>query len=65
MRPSLVKIGRQKGSQLLAQAVDDEVGHAVGTWTQVEGGNALGERINGHPEPEHLRVVAQPGAQFV
>ncbi len=47
------------GSQLFAQAVDEQEGHAVGAWTQVESGNALGEGINGDPEPEDLRVAAQ------
>jgi hypothetical protein len=56
---------RQKGGQLLAQAVDEQEGHAVSAWTQVERGNALGERINGDPKPEDVRVAAQQRAQFI
>jgi hypothetical protein len=49
-----VNTGRQKGGQLLSQRVDEELGHVLGAGTQLEDGNALAQRITGHPEPQHL-----------
>jgi len=60
-----VKIGRQKGGQLLAQAVNEQMSHALGVRTQQPHGNACGERIDGHPEPQDLCVAAQPRAEFI
>jgi hypothetical protein len=60
-----VKRGRQKGGQLLAQAVDEQMSHAMGGWTQQPHGNACGERIDGHPEPQGLCVAAQPRAECI
>jgi hypothetical protein len=45
--------------------VDDHVRHILGAWTQLEHRNNLCEGIDSQPEPEHLCVAAQPGAQFV
>jgi hypothetical protein len=39
--------------------------HLLRAGTQIEDRNNLGEGIDGQPEPEHLLVAAQPGAQFV
>jgi hypothetical protein len=60
-----VKRGRQKGGQLLAQAVDEQEGHTVGARTELQHGNTCGERIDDDPEPQDLGVAAQPRAQFV
>jgi hypothetical protein len=60
-----VKRGRQKGGHLLAQAVDEQLRHLVRSRAQLEHRNTLGERIDGDPEPEDLRVAAQPRAQFI
>jgi hypothetical protein len=42
------------GSQLLAQAMDEQMSHAMGARTQQQHGNAFGERIDGH------RLTAKP-----
>ena len=47
------------------QAVDEQMSHAMGAWTQQPHRNACGERIDGHPEPEHLGVATQPRAEFI
>ncbi len=60
-----MKRGRQKGGQLLAQAVDEQMSHAMGARTQRHHWNACGERIDGHPEPQDLGVAAQPCAEFI
>ncbi len=60
-----MKRGRQKGGQLLTQPVDDELGLVLSPRTQLEQRNALGERIDSHPEPKHLRVTTQSGASFI
>jgi hypothetical protein len=60
-----VKRGKQKGGQLLAQAMDEQLSHAMGARTQLPHGNACGERIDGHPEPQDLGVAAQPRAEFI
>jgi hypothetical protein len=60
-----VKRGKQKGGQLLAQAVDDELRHLVRPRTQLEHRNALSEGIDSHPEPEHLGVTTQARSQFI
>jgi hypothetical protein len=65
VRPSLVKTGRQKGGQLLPQRVDEELGHVLGAGIQREDGNALAQRINGHPEPQHLCGTAQSGSELI
>ncbi len=57
--------GRQKGGQLLSQRVDEELGHVLGAGTQREDGNALAQRINGDPEPEHLGGTAQSGSELI
>jgi hypothetical protein len=60
-----VKRGRQKGGQLIAQAVDEQLSHQVCPRAQLERRNALGEGIDGHPEPQDLRVAAQACSQFI
>jgi hypothetical protein len=60
-----VKRGRQKGGHLLAQAVDEQLRHQVRPRAQLEHWNARGERIDGHPEPENLRVAAQARSQLI
>jgi hypothetical protein len=65
VRPSLVKRGKLKGGQLLAQPVDEQLRHLVRSRTQLEHRNALGEWIDGHPEPQNLRVAAQACSQFI
>ena len=52
-------------SQLLAQAVNEQMSHAMGARTQQQHGHAFGERIDGHPEPQDLCVAAQPRAEFI
>src|SRR5215472_243231 len=41
------------------------MGHVLGAGTQLEDGKNLGAGINRQPEPLHLCLAAQPGAQFV
>ena len=60
-----MKRGKQKGGQLLAQPVDEQLRHLVRSRAQLEHRNALGEGIDSHPEPEHLGVTAHARAQFV
>ncbi len=60
-----MKRGKQKGGQLISQVVDELLSHLVRPRTQLEHRNARGEWINGHPEPEHLRVAAQACSQFI
>ncbi len=49
-------------SQLLAQSVDEKLGHVMRARTQLEYGNTLAQRINGYPEPQHLCGTAQSGS---
>ena len=51
--------------QMLSQGVDEQVGHVLCAWTELEDGKNLGERIDGQPQPEHLCGAAQPGSDFV
>jgi hypothetical protein len=60
-----VKRGRQKGGQLISQVVDEQLGHLMRPRAQVEHRNPLGEWIDGHPEPQDLRVAAQACSQFI
>ncbi len=60
-----MKRAKQKGGQLLAQPVDEQLRHLVRSRTQLEHRNARGEGIDSHPEPEHLGVTAQARAKFV
>jgi hypothetical protein len=57
--------GQAAGSQLLAQAVNEQLSRALGARTQQQHWNACGERIDGHPEPQDLGMAAQPRAQFI
>ncbi len=41
------------------------MGHVLGAGTQLEHRQKLGAGINGQPEPLHLCLAAQPGAEFV
>src|SRR5262249_55983620 len=52
-------------SQVLAQTMDQQVGHFVRTWSKLDLRNTLGEGIQSDPQPQHLRVAAQAGAYFV
>ena len=59
------KEGQAARNQLLAQAVDEQLGHPVGARTELQHGNACGERIDVDPEPQDLGVAAQPRAEFI
>ena len=59
------KEGQAARNQLLAQAVDEQLSHAMGARTQLPHWNACGERIDGHPEPQDLGMAAQPRAEFI
>ena len=39
--------------------------HVLGAGTELKYRQNLGERIDGQPQPVHLRGTAQPGAQLV
>ena len=39
--------------------------HVLRTGTQLEHGKNLRARINGEPQPKHVFIAAQPGAQFI
>jgi hypothetical protein len=60
-----VKSGRPKGGQELSQGVDNPMCHVLRAGTEMEHGYKLRARIDGQPQPEHLLIAAQPGAQFV
>jgi len=51
-------------SQLLPQRVDEEPGHVMRTGTQLEDGNALAQRINGHPEPQCMTSLPRKKVSF-
>src|SRR5215472_13102548 len=55
----------QKGGQDLSQGMDDAMGHVLCTGAKLKHRKNLRQRINGQPEPLHLRMAAQPGAEFV
>ncbi len=57
--------GQAARSQLLAQAVDEQLSHSVGARTELQHWNAFGKWIDGHPEPQDLGVAAQPRAEFI
>ncbi len=52
-------------SQEGTQAVDQQVRHVMSARTQLEDGNTLGQRINGHPKPQHLRMAAQARVHLI
>jgi hypothetical protein len=60
-----VKSGRQKGGQDLSQGVDEQMCHILGAGAKLEDGEKLRARVDGQPQPEHVSIAAQPGAQFV
>jgi hypothetical protein len=60
-----VKSGRQKGGQELPQGVDNSMCHVLRAGTEIEHGKKLRKGIDGQPQPQHLLIAAQPGAQFV
>jgi hypothetical protein len=45
--------------------MDNPMGHVLCAGTQMEHGYKLGARIDGQPEPQHVFIAAQSGAQFV
>jgi hypothetical protein len=51
--------------QDLSERVDELVCHVLCAGTKLKHGKNLGAGINGQPEPQHLRMAAEPGAQFV
>jgi hypothetical protein len=61
----VVKSGRQKGGQELPQGVDNFMRHVLRAGTEIEHGKKLRKGIDGQPQPQHLLIAAQPGAQFV
>ncbi len=59
------KHGQAAGGEPLPQIMHHAVCRVLGPWPQVEHRDEFAERIDGHPEPEHMRPAAQPRAQFV
>jgi hypothetical protein len=45
--------------------VDEQVRRMLCARTQMQHRQNLGARIDGQPQPEHLRGAAQPGANFI
>ncbi len=54
--------GQAARSQLLSQAVDEQMSHTMGARTQLPHWNTFGEWIDGHPEPQDLGMAAQSRA---
>jgi hypothetical protein len=52
-------------SQEVLQGMDDHVRRILCAGAEVEHRKKLRERIDGQPEPDHLRGAAQPRSQFV
>jgi len=51
--------------QDLSQGVDQAMSQVLGAGTKPKHRQNLGARIDGQPEPQHLRMAAQPGSDFV
>ena len=47
------------------ERMDEVMRHMLCAGTELKHGKNLGAGINGQPEPQHLRMTAEPGAQFV
>jgi hypothetical protein len=45
--------------------MDDPLCHVLRAGTQLEDRNDLCKGVDGQPEPEHVLIAAQPGAQFI
>ncbi len=60
-----MKSGTQKGGQALSQGMNDAMCHVLGARTQLEHRDKLRARIEGHPQPQHLFIATQSGAQFI
>jgi hypothetical protein len=45
--------------------VDEQMGHVLCSGAELKHRKNLRQGINGQPEPEHLLIAAQPGAQFI
>ena len=45
--------------------MDHPMSHVLGAGTQLEHRQNLGAGIDGQPEPHHMLVAPEPGAQFV
>src|ERR1700687_4220995 len=51
--------------QELSQGMDEYMSRLLCTRTKLKHRDDLGEGINGQPQPEDLRCLAQPGSEFV
>src|SRR5579863_205363 len=51
--------------QELSQRMDDSMGHVLCTGAELKHWQNLGARVDRQPKPLHLRMAAQPRAQFV
>ena len=45
--------------------MDNSMRHVLRAGTEIEHGKKLRKGIDGQPQPQHLLIAAQPGAQFV
>jgi hypothetical protein len=45
--------------------MDESMGHGLSSGAELEHRKNFRARIDGQPQPEHLRGVAEPSAQFV
>ena len=47
------------------EGVDESMGHGLCSGAELEYRKNFRARIDGQPQPEHLRGTAEPGAQFI
>ena len=49
----------------MSQGMNDAMGHVLGARTELEHGKNFRTGVDGQPEPQHLRMAAEPGSQFI
>jgi len=49
----------------VSQGMNDAMGHVLGARTELEHGKNFRTGVDGQPEPQRLRMAAQPGSQFI
>jgi len=52
-------------SQELSQGMNDAMGHVLGARTELEHGKNFRTGVDDQPQPQHLRMAAEPGSQFI
>jgi hypothetical protein len=57
--------GETAWSQDERDGVEQGIGHRLGAWTDLEGGDEFSGGVKGHPHPQVVRLVAPGGEQLI